>query len=209
MVGVGSVEAGVWTYKQFVVEREDAEAERAMFQEFLQYLKTLGILKQNNRGTLWHYSQAEVWQCKRRAEKLKIPELAQLPWSDLQSVVLSLPLGMPGSYSFGLKSIVKSLSKLAPKYAVHWPEELSSGSSATVRGWRMYENSKPFETDDFAVLSQYLEIDCHSIERLLSWLRDSAEKPVKPKRTASWWPQVGHLPLGRGRGLGWYRSYGC
>ena len=195
-----------WRYNEFIAKGEDTASEKKMVAEFLAYLEQLGALDKHVDTAIYHYSSAEKWQSERAAKRLKLPKLADLPWVDLQETVLELPLGTPGSFSFGLKPICKSISKLAPAFAVEWPTGLGNGASAAAVGWHMYQQPEPMSSVEHELLTKYLEVDCRSMERLLSWLRDSAQ-PAKPSRTASWWPRsIDFLPS-RVRTGGWYRSY--
>jgi len=175
LIGCGwEDEIGKWQYRQFSAEREDRDAEKKMWYEFLQFLEDRGVLDEDADAALVHFSPAECWQSKRAAVRCGIPTLGRLPWRDLEKTVLDLPLSYPGTFSFGLKPLVKALSEIAPDYAVAWPTGLGDGASAAAVGWRMYEADQPLKTKEFDLLSQYLEVDCKSMYMLLKWLRDQA-----------------------------------
>lgn len=171
LIGYGWEEAGRWRYKQFVAERESLDAEKKMWKQFLAFLESKGVLNPDADACLWHFTPAEVWQSDRAAIRCGLPALSNLPWCDLQKSVLDLPFACPGAWSFGLKPLVKALSKIAPDYAVKWPTELGDGAAAAVVGWIMYDEEEPLKTREYDLLGQYLEIDCKSMWQLLRWMR--------------------------------------
>ncbi len=171
LIGCGWEEAGQWHYKQYVAEHETLDAEKKMWQKFLAFLESHNILGPSVDAVLWHFSPAEVWQSERAAARCGLPALSKLPWCDLQKSVLDLPFACPGAWSFGLKPLVKALSKVSPEYAVEWPTELGDGAAAAVVGWKMYEEDEPLKTREYRLLGDYLEIDCKSMWQLLRSLR--------------------------------------
>lgn len=187
LIGCGWEEAGRWHYRQFVAEQETLDAEKKMWNQFLAFLETRGVLGPDADAVLWHFTPAEVWQSDRAASRCGLPALSDLPWCDLQKSVLDLPFACPGAWSFGLKPLVKALSKVAPDYAVEWPTELADGASAAAVGWKMYDDDQPLKTREYRLLGQYLEIDCKSMWQLLSWMRAScadAERSVSKRVSA-------------------------
>ena len=181
LIGCGWEEAGRWQYKQFVAEHETLEAETKMWNQFLSFLEAKEVLSPDADACLWHFTPAEVWQSDRAAIRCGLPALSNLPWCDLQKSVLDLPLACPGAWSFGLKPLVKALSKIAPDYAVKWPTELGDGAAAAVVGWIMYEDDEPLKTREYDLLGQYLEIDCKSMWQLLRWMRANCADAERSK----------------------------
>jgi len=171
MVGVGWEYDGQWQYRQFVAEREDHTAERKMFEEFLTFLEACGIFSAHPSAALYHWSNAEVWQSKRAAERLGLNHLACLPWRDLQKPFHAWPIALPGAWEFGLKPVAKALGVYSPDHAVEWPDELGAGLAAVVMGWNMYEQPEILKSEEFTPLCQYLEIDCKAMWQVLRWLR--------------------------------------
>ena len=219
MVGVGWEDRGRWQYRQFVAEAETREAERAMFEKFLLFLEACGVFVSAGNAVLYHWSNAEVWQSRAAAERLGLPQLATLPWFDLQKPAHAVPLGLPGCWDYGLKSVAKALGNVSVEHQVEWPSGLADGLSASVMGWRMYEQAEPLQSPELGMLSQYLEIDCKAMWAVLSWMRAVAVEghhwyePVKQKRETSK-PKPSKTRRGpkgkrsrrRASGVGWYRS---
>lgn len=187
LIGCGWEKNGKWCYKQFVAERETHEAEKKMWDQFLTFLKDEGVLDPDADACLWHFTPAEVWQSSRAASRCGLPTLSKLPWHDLQKSVLELPFACPGAWSFGLKPIVKALSKVAPEYAIAWPTELGDGAAAAAVGWKMYEAEEPLKTREFDLLGAYLEIDCKAMWQLLRWMRANCADAdrIVSKRTSA------------------------
>ena len=219
MVGVGWEHSGRWRYRQFVAASETPEAERVMFEDFLGFLEQIGALKPNSDAILYHWSGAEIWQSAKAAERLGIPRLAALPWCDLQKPFHAGPIALPGCWSFGLKPVAKALGQVSPDHCVEWPESLADGLSASVMGWRMYEQPEPLQSPELEMLSQYLEIDCKAMWAVLSWMRGvavddvpvwetptgkSKQKRSTPSRTRR--KTKGRRSRKRASGIGWYRT---
>ena len=220
MVGVGWERAGRWCYRQFVAASETSEAERAMFQEFLGFLHHAGTFNSLGGAVLYHWTGAEVTQSARAAERLGIPQLAALPWNDLQKPFHAGPIALPECWDFSLKSVARALGAISREHRVEWPE-LDSGLAASVMGWRMYEQTEPLKSPELEMLSQYLEIDCKAMWAVLSWMRAVAveehhgyepaqtkrktSKP-KPSKTRRSKPKGGRSRARRRSSeLGWYR----
>jgi hypothetical protein len=210
LIGCGWEESGRWRYRQFVAEQESVEAEKKMWKQFLAFLESKDVLGQGADAVLWHFTSAEVWQSERAASRCGLPALANLPWCDLQKSVLDLPFACPGAWSFGLKPIVKALSKIAPDYAVEWPTELGDGAAAAAVGWKMYDDDQPLKTREYRLLGSYLEIDCKSMWQLLRWMRGSIADAVSSnsKRASALVPderRADERPVQSKRhGKGWY-----
>ena len=219
MVGVGWEDRGRWQYRQFVAEAETREAERAMFEKFLLFLEACGVFVSAGNAVLYHWSNAEVWQSRAAAERLGLPHLATLPWFDLQKPAHAVPLGLPGCWDYGLKSVAKALGNVSAEHQVEWPSGLADGLSASVMGWRMYEQTEPLKSPELEMLSQYLEIDCKAMWAVLSWMRavavedapvwdvptgKSKQKRSTPSRTRR--RTTKKRSRRRASGIGWYRS---
>jgi uncharacterized protein len=171
MIGVGWDNGG-WHYRSFAAERE----ERAMVEAFVDWMETEtgGAVLDASRTSLYHWTSAEVWQVQRVAARHQLPSdhpLCQLPWFDLQKVLLDGPAALPGAWNYGLKSVASALDKLDPSYGTAWPEDLDAGLQAMVMGWRAYATGDPMGSEEMALLKRYLEGDCRALWQILRWLR--------------------------------------
>ena len=109
-----------------------------MFEEFLDFLKKRGVLNAGGNARLYHWTAAEVRQSRKVAEELDLAEPANLLWYDLQKSVLTVPIGLPGAYGYGLKPVAKAIGDVSPDYRIEWPEDLAERLSAMVMGFRLY-----------------------------------------------------------------------
>jgi uncharacterized protein len=176
MVGLGWEEHGHWSYQTFVAEAEDQTQERAMLEEFIEFLqiRTGGALADEARTSVYHWTIAEVWQARRVSDRhgfsLEHP-LRTLPWFDLQRVLLEGPVGVPGAWTFKLKDVAKALGRIDPDLDPHWPGDLDQGLRAMVMGWQAYKAPDPLQSFEMDTLKLYLEADCKALWTILKWMR--------------------------------------
>jgi len=175
MIGVGWERNGKWQYWQCTAREQSLAGERQMLNEFLGFIDREGILDPSRKAILVHFTGAEVTQSGNAAAKHSMPELARLPWWDLQKSIKSARIVIPGSWDFGLKSLVKSLGEYAPEYRISYPENLSNGANAQILAFEMYDQPEPNQSPHCELIAQYLEIDCKSMWHLLSWMANVAE----------------------------------
>ena len=180
MIGLGWEEGGHWRYEALVAEAETWQAERKLFERFVELLQTMtgGALADPSRTVLYHWTNAEVWQTRRAADRMGLtPDdpLRMLPWTDLLDAFLSGPAALPGALAYGLKDIAAALGTYAPAFATHWPGELDQGLSAMVMGWKAYRQSEPLESREFQLLREYLGVDCFALWNVLHWMRSNPD----------------------------------
>jgi hypothetical protein len=180
MIGVGREDAGSWRYKAFVAEAEDQAGELGIYEAFLDYVgaETGGATLDDSRVVFYHWTGAEVWQSRRVADRLQLPEdhpLRGLPWVDLQKPFLDGPGALPDAWSYGLKTVAGALGELHPEFATHWPGDLDEGLQAMVMGWQAYQSPEPAASEEMQVITQYLEADCQALWNILRWLRTGIE----------------------------------
>jgi hypothetical protein len=179
MVGVGWQEDGARSFQTFVSEAEDRDHEREMLDNFLEFLqnRTDGALEDGDKTSLFHWTDAEVWQALRASNRHQFPEthpLRRLPWRDLHKEFLHGPIGLPGAWSYRLKDVSRALSQLRPDLDLQWPGDLDQGLRAMVMGWKAYLAPEPLESTEMGLLKEYLEADCRALWGILKWLRSWA-----------------------------------
>jgi hypothetical protein len=179
MIGVGCEDEGDWRFTAFVAERESQDQELVIYESFLDYLKaeTNGALLDGSDVALYHWTTTEPRRTERAAENHHLPPdhpLRNLPWVDLQKVLLDGPAAVPGAWGFGLKPVARAVGTLDSAFATQWPVELDVGSHAMVMGWEAYQAERPAESAEMQTLKQYLEADCQALWQILRWLRASA-----------------------------------
>jgi len=176
MVGVGWESDGEWSFRAFAADAESQQSELAMLEEFTQFLvdHAGADLTDGRKTALYHWTSAEVWQCRRASERHELAEehvLCGLPWVDLQKTFVQGPCGIPGAWDYSLKPVANSLGSLLPEYDPKWPGDLDEGLKAMVMGWRAYGADDPHQSAEMAMLREYLEADCRALWLLLKWLR--------------------------------------
>ena len=177
MVGIGWIVEGAWQFTALIAESESLQAERQLLDRFCEWLRTEtdGALDDRGQTALYHWSNAEVWQSRRAADRHQLQEnhaLRNLPWVDLSKVFSDGPGAMPGSWGFGLKEMARGLGEYDPTYAVHWPGELDEGLRVMVMGWEAYQSTVPTQTAELNTIHAYLDADCKALWAILGWLRD-------------------------------------
>jgi uncharacterized protein len=176
MIGVGWEDREGWAFKTFIAMAEEQEQERAILEEFVDFLSasTDGSFINHEKTAIYHWTSAEVWQTRRASERHQLPiehPLQSLPWHDLQKVFLKGPCCVPGALGYGLKEEAKALGKFAPEYDPQWPGDLDEGLRAMVMGWRTYEKPNPLDSEQMTTLIKYLEADCKALWKILEWIR--------------------------------------
>ena len=83
------------------------------------------------------------------------------------------PAALPGALAFGLKPTAAALAEFAPDYGVAWPGDLADGLRAAVMGWQTYKKNNPLQTEEMALLRDYLRADCKALWQILRWLRSA------------------------------------
>ncbi len=182
MIGVGWEERGRWRFHRFTAAEESVAAERAMWRQFLRFIGKLGIAaggSDDDDAVLIHWSPAERVQAQRAAERLELPELAELPWLDLRKSFTGGLIALPGHWGFGLKQVVRAVGDWSPAHAVAYPDGLGEGLGAMVAGWRAYEQPNPLRTREMDLIGRYLEADCKSVRAVLEWVRSEARRPIR------------------------------
>lgn len=169
-----------WSHKILVAPSEGPEGEAAVFEEFVDYLGSLGVVENPADCAIYHWSGYEKWQTHKAIDRIRGHvgyelETIRNRYVDLCTVMQAGPIAIPGMWDFSVKSVIKALSVYDPRFGADYPDDgVMEGASAMVAGWRMYESPKPCETDEYADLCGYLEVDCRAMHQILGWLRDAA-----------------------------------
>ena len=208
MVGCGYKEAGKWCFRHFTASEQTHEAEETMLRKFLIFLRQKGVFDPSKTVALYTWSGAEHTQARQAAERHNLPQLETLPLVDLRKVFMVGQIALPGAWGWGLKEIAEALGDHAPHYKVEWPEGLNSGQAAQIAGFTAYEEAKPLKTSEMRLITDYLEMDCRALERILAWLRNSRRQ--KKVAAAHWYRLAGARPVEvvvQCPGMvGWYRK---
>lgn len=182
MIGVGWEERGNWEFEKFVTNSESPSAEENMIDEFIFFLnsKTTGHWDNNDDVALYHWSNAEVWQLRRAANRHRKRSdhlWRRLPWFDLEKKVFHAePIGVPGAWNFKLKEIAGALNEYDANCDLVWPGNLDDGLRAMVMGWKAYQQPNPIASKEMQTIIEYNEVDCKAIWKILNWLRALFDK---------------------------------
>ncbi len=166
---------GIWMndeYRAFVAERP--EDERAMWFEFLDWLKTLP-----SNYTVYHYAQYEPSRLRilsRRYDTEQDPGLLKFLGSlkDLKEIVADttvFPL-----YFYSLKAIGKFLG-------FHWDGEVKGGGESVVayEDWLKTGNRATLDA-----IIQYNRADVRATAHVLAWLRNYARRLISYAQPYPW-----------------------
>ena len=178
MIGVGLEADDEFQFQSFEAAEESPEGEGTLIEEFIKFLgeTTGGEFLDSTKAAIYHWTAAERWQCSRTADRRSLDSdhaLRQLPWIDLQKIFLDGPAALPGALAFGLKPTAAALAEFDPDYGVAWPGDLDDGLRAAVMGWQTYKKNNPLETEEMALLRDYLRTDCQALWQILRWLRSA------------------------------------
>lgn len=176
MIGIGWEQAGAWRFEPLIAAAEDIAQEFVLFERFIDRLnrQTGGVFTDPHQTVLYHWSGAELWQTQHAIQRARLAAdhpLYRLPWHDLQKVFLDGPAALPGTLDFGLKTVARALGELDTRFTPQWSQDLDAGQQVIVMAWQAYRTPNPLESEQFKLLSGYLEADCKALWNILSWLR--------------------------------------
>jgi uncharacterized protein len=176
MIGIGWEQGGAWRFEPLIAAAEDIAQESVLFERFIDRLnrQTGGAFTDPHQTVLYHWSGAELWQTQHAIQRARLAAdhpLNRLPWQDLQKVFLDGPAALPGALDFGLKTVARALGDLDTHFTPQWSQDLDAGQQVIVMAWQAYSTPNPLESEQFKLLSGYLEADCKALWQILSWLR--------------------------------------
>jgi hypothetical protein len=192
MIGCGWEEKGKWRFERFTADDYTPEAERAIFEQFIAFLRKRGAVYGSVQeatvveGTaLYHWSQAEVSQSANVAKRLGIDVLTSLPWVDLKEAFEVGPLALKGMWNWSIKSVLEAVGDVSPEHRVDYPEGLSAGDNAMVLALRAYQRGGDvLGSPEIMLITNYLETDCKGLWQILRWLRASVHNEEIPSARA-------------------------
>jgi hypothetical protein len=181
MIGCGWEEKGKWRFERFTADTYTPEAERAIFEQFIAFLRKHGAVYGSVQeatvveGTaLYHWSQAEVSQSANVAKRLGLDVLTSLPWGDLKEAFEVGPLALKGMWNWSIKSVLKAVGEVSPEHRVDYPDGLSAGDNAMVLALRAYQRGGDvLASSEMKLIGDYLSVDCEGLWQILRWLRAS------------------------------------
>lgn len=171
MVGVGWEGNGDWNFEAMTADSESTDGERRLLEQFGEFVRSQTHIDEAARSSLalYHWTSAEVSQLRSACDRHGLPSehmLRHLPWFDLEKkVFLKEPIGIPGTFKYGLKGVATALQ------LVDWPGNVADGLAAMVAGWRAYGENAPLESPEMAIIQEYNEVDCRALYEIVKWLR--------------------------------------
>jgi hypothetical protein len=180
-IGCGTYRDGTWRFRQFTVSDLSLEAEAAMIESWLSYLRELSaaVVSDLREARLVHWSPAEQSNFERAYDNARSRhpdrEWPPLPWFDLLDVVQPEPMVVRGAFSFSLKSIARAM-KANGLIATDWGEGLADGAGAMAGAWNAAVEAKRRgvalgDTDTMREVARYNEVDCRVMAEILEHLR--------------------------------------
>jgi hypothetical protein len=181
-IGCGTYRDGAWRFRQFTVDDLTVEAEARMIDDWLIYLRGLCSDGATDLGEarLVHWSPAEQSNFERAYDNARARhpdrDWPPLPWYDLlHDVVQAEPVVVRGAFSFGLKSIARSM-RAQGMIATDWGEGLADGAGAMAGAWNASLEAKRRgvtlgDTNTMREIARYNEVDCRVMAEILDHLR--------------------------------------
>jgi hypothetical protein len=181
-IGCGTYRDGAWRFRQFTVDDLTVDAEARMIDDWLLYLRGLCSDAATDLGEarLVHWSPAEQSNFERAYDNARArhPDRAwpPLPWYDLlHDVVQAEPVVVRGAFSFGLKSIARSM-RAQGMIATDWGDGLADGAGAMAGAWNASLEAKRRgvtigDTSTMREIARYNEVDCRVMAEILDHLR--------------------------------------
>ena len=175
MIGIGWIdkETGEWKFENFIVNRLSLYEERKIIKKFFD------ILDKYPKYKVYHWSNAEPMLLKKALKRVGMEK--NVNWFDLLKVFKKLPITVRGSYSFGLKSVAKSMFKHG-LIKTNWEDSNIDGLDAMLVSWfaenecRSNNIDKLSDYKDMDVIVRYNEIDCKAMWDILKFLRNKWTK---------------------------------
>ena len=161
------------THKTYIVDRLNPTCEKQIVTQWLNDLLASTEGKTKNIY-IYHWGNAEKYLLEKAMKQHNIV-IGNLILVDLCKAFRESYVALPGSYSYSIKEIGRSLFRLG-KIETIWSTDEIDGSSAMVAAWKAEEicrreNTKfkriPFITD----MIQYNYVDCKVMEEIMSYLR--------------------------------------
>lgn len=174
-IGLGYTINQKYYFKSFHIKEISLVAERQMFIDFLSFVDRLvGLVDASiDRESIkiFHWGSFEP----RLFDKLCVRHdmvgniVDELSFIDFCKQLRNMKVGIPGSFSYGLKPVSQALINLG-KIDMKWDTECSDGYSA------MFGAAKGLITQDEIVLNdiyEYNRLDCLAVYQIVQYFRDN------------------------------------
>ena len=165
-------------YKSFICNKPTYSEEYRIMDEFMVFLKKLGIPKLwfwHAEKTIWKASENRQYDIACRSnnneKRRKISDWDTSNWFDLCKLFKTEPIVIKDCFKFGLKSIAKAMRKHG-MISTEIDSQCDSGMTAMVKAWECYsESDDPVSCSVMKDIEKYNTFDCKVIWEILEYLR--------------------------------------
>lgn len=204
MIGFGwyNPKDATWNHRSYMVDKITNEEEKRVVAEFVQdmyNIKQEHGWKRDQFPNIYHWGHAELTTLLKAIERspVLIKPLEKHRWINLLNFFKSVPITIKGTFSFGLKDVVKGLysANLIP---THWPDTDIDGRAAMYAvinaDKRCQETKTPLSKDgDMKQITKYNEVDCKVMFEILEYLRQH----YLPKFRSKYFKNIGFTPYSK------------
>jgi len=176
LIGIGWMEDEKWAYRSFTAEKLDAEAEKEMVRQFLNFLAEQTGKKKTIK--LYHYAHADQTLLSRCFDQTDLNKqqsaiVKRIEWCDLYKIVRDEPICMKGALDFSLKSIVSALSVQGKINVSYKDMQIQSGMDGFMAAVSASsEPNTPFSAHELVRETiKYNELDCRALQEILFYFR--------------------------------------
>jgi hypothetical protein len=181
MAGVGYYLNNEWIFKEFHIDKLNAEEEKRIIKEFKNYIYSVfNKYKKNNNSKirLFHWSHAEVTFLENFNEKNEMlikQFLNNVVFADLYKLFVDEPISIKGAFTYKLKDVSNALYNLGIIKS-SWTTKITNGLTAMIDGCIFYKSVENNNLDNnmitlFNNIIKYNEVDCKVMGEILIWMR--------------------------------------
>ncbi len=182
MIGAGYIDpvSNVWVYKQFTVDKINANNEKKICSDFLYFVEVLKRKYKVSNIPVYHWSKAEVSCWNRAADRYQHTVsllFSNIEWVDLHLIFQGEPVGIKGCLNYSLKTIAKVFHKNNFIKTI-WNQDSScvNGADAAVEAYKIQQECEAKniiftdhpQTED---IIKYNEVDCKVLQEMLYYIR--------------------------------------
>lgn len=175
MIGVGRMDGGVWTYRQFLANEPTISEEFRIMDEFITHITQLqhpNVYYWHAEDTLWMSAEDRQFNTATTvARKDRISDdWVVHNWCDLSKLFREEPIVIKGCYKFGLKEVASAMRNHG-MITTSIKSECDSGLMACVRAWECYKTSEdPAKHPIMKDIGVYNEFDTRVLADIRGYL---------------------------------------
>jgi hypothetical protein len=167
MIGVWSNQNGVYTYKNFTMDRYTRSEEKRILDEFIKYIT---IYTKHPRLFYWnHVERTHLIDANDRHNYEWSHIIKKFVWIDMLTIFRMEPIIVNGMFSFSLKDVARNMHKLGMIKSC-WNDNMADGCDAMIDAIYHYKN-KHTDANIMNTIIKYNEIDCRVVQEIVQYLR--------------------------------------